>query len=55
MTAGYFVGGILLIGIRAALAEAPGNVLQSAAGVVLGLPLSFAVAQAYPQIRRYSW
>ena len=55
MTAGYLLGGIPLMGFQAALAEAPGNLVQSAVGVVLGLPLSFAVTQAYPQIRRYSW
>lgn len=55
MTAGYLVGGTVLMGIRPALAEAPGNLVQSAAGVLLGLPLSLAVALAYPLVRRYSW
>lgn len=55
MVGGYFAGGILLTGIGPALAEVPGNIVQSAAGVILGVPLSLAVARAYPPVRRYSW
>ena len=55
MTLGYFGGGLVLTGMGPSLAEAPGNVVQAAAGVVLGLPLSIAVAKAYPPVRRYSW
>jgi uncharacterized membrane protein len=55
MTAGYFAGGLLLTGLGPSLAEAPGNVVQAAAGIVLGLPLSIAVARAYPPVRRYLW
>ncbi len=55
MAAGYFAGGILLTGIGPALAEAPGNLVQSAAGIVIGLPLAVAVSKAYPPVRRYSW
>lgn len=55
MVGGYLAGGILLTGIGPALAEAPGNIVQSAAGVILGIPLSLAVSRAYPPVRRYSW
>jgi uncharacterized membrane protein len=55
MVIGYGAGGALLTGIGPALAEAPGNVVQSAVGVVLGIPLSLAVARAYPPVRNYSW
>jgi uncharacterized membrane protein len=55
MAAGYFAGGLALTGLGPSLAEAPGNVVQAAAGVILGLPLAIAVAKAYPPVRRYSW
>jgi uncharacterized membrane protein len=55
MVVGYAAGGALLTGIGPALAEAPGNIVQSAAGVILGIPLSLAVARAYPPVRTYTW
>jgi uncharacterized membrane protein len=55
MVIGYGAGGVLLTGIGPALAEAPGNLVQSAAGVILGIPLSLAVARAYPPVRMYTW
>lgn len=55
MVVGYGAGGALLTGIGPALAEAPGNLVQSAAGVILGIPLSLAVARAYPPVRTYTW
>ena len=55
MVGGYLAGGILLTGIGPALAEAPGNVVQSAAGVIVGIPLSLAVTRAYPPVRRFAW
>jgi uncharacterized membrane protein len=55
MVVGYAAGGALLTGIGPALAEAPGNLVQSAAGVILGIPLSLAVARAYPPVRTYTW
>jgi uncharacterized membrane protein len=55
MVVGYGAGGVLLTGIGPALAEAPGNLVQSAAGVILGIPLSLAVARAYPPVRTYTW
>ena len=55
MVGGYLAGGILLTGIGPALAEAPGNVVQSAAGVIVGIPLSIAVRRAYPPVRRFAW
>lgn len=55
MVCGYLAGGIVLTGVGPALAEAPGNIVQAAAGVILGIPLSLAVLRAYPPVRRYSW
>ena len=55
MVIGYGAGGVLLTGIGPALAEAPGNLVQSAAGVILGIPLSLTVARAYPPVRMYTW
>lgn len=55
MVAGYGAGGTLLMGFGPAVAEAPGNLVQSAVGVALGLPLSIAVARAYPPIERQRW
>lgn len=55
MVIGYAAGGALLTGIGPAIAEAPGNVVQSAAGIILGIPLSLAVARAYPPVRTFTW
>jgi uncharacterized membrane protein len=55
MVVGYGAGGALITGIGPALAEAPGNLVQSAAGVILGIPLSLAVSRAYPPVRNWTW
>ncbi len=55
MTAGYLAGGALLEGLGPALAELPGNAVQSAAGVILGVPLSLVVRRAFPPVRDYAW
>ena len=51
----YLAGGILIAGPGAAVAELPGNLVQAAAGTVLGIPLSIAVRAAYPPVRDLSW
>ncbi len=55
MAGGYLAGGTLLEGIGTALTEVPGNLVQSAAGVVLGIPLSLAVSRAFPPVRGWKW
>ena len=52
VVAGYLAAGMLLSGVGAALAELPLNILQAAAGAVVGIPLFVAVRQAYPPILR---
>ncbi len=55
MCAVYFVGGSLLRGPGNALLEVPWNVVQNAAGVLVGFPLSLAVKRAYPPVRELGW
>jgi uncharacterized membrane protein len=55
MAAGYLAGGTLLEGFGPALAELPGNAVQSVAGIILGVPLSVAVRKAFPPVREYAW
>ncbi|MCX7669444.1 MAG: ECF transporter S component [Anaerolineae bacterium] len=53
MVAGYLLGeGLFLTGWPAAIAEVPMNALQAIVGAVVGIPLVFAVRQAYPPIDR---
>ncbi len=53
---GYFLlTGAFLIGFAAALPEVPANVVQSACGVIVGLPLSIAVRKAYRRIDELKW
>jgi uncharacterized membrane protein len=49
LIAGYFVAGLLLVGMEAALEIGP-NVSQIVAGVLVAVPLYYAVRQAYPPI-----
>ncbi len=51
----YFLFGSLMVGIGAAAVEIPGNLLQNAAGVTIGILLWSAVRRAYPPIQRYRW
>jgi uncharacterized membrane protein len=47
---GYLAAGMLLSGVGAALGELPLNIIQVAAGAVVGVPLFAAVRRAYPPI-----
>lgn len=49
---GYFIAGGILSGWGPALGEAPGNAVQAAVGLVIGLALFAAVRKAYPPLVR---
>jgi len=51
----YFLTAGLMYGFGPALAEIPGNILQNAAGIAVGVPLAAAVKRAYPPIQNYRW
>ena len=51
----FFLTGAFLIGFGAALPEVPANIVQSAVGVLFGLPLSLAVRKAYRKIDDFAW
>jgi uncharacterized membrane protein len=53
VVAGYFVAGVFLSGVGAAVGELPLNVLQVIGGGVLGTVLFVLVRQAYPPITRF--
>lgn len=59
MVVGYLLGGTIIKGLEAALAEVPFNALQAIVGGVVGIPLYLAVRKAYPAIdrmgRRQTW
>jgi uncharacterized membrane protein len=55
MVAGYFLGGLVIEGLGATLRSVLPNLIQAAAGAVLGIPLSIAVRTAYPPVRDLSW
>jgi uncharacterized membrane protein len=55
MAAGYFLGGLVIEGFGKTLFAVPWNLLQAAAGAVLGIPLSIAVRAAYPPVENLSW
>ncbi len=46
---GYFIAGLILVGMEAALEIAP-NVAQIIAGVLVSVPLYYAVRRAYPPL-----
>ena len=53
---GYYVlSGAILVGFEAALADLPGNFIQSTVGAVLGFALSEAVKKAYPPVVNMGW
>jgi len=53
MVAIYFLGeGLVLTGWGPAVAEVPANLLQSAVGAVVGIPLFYGVRRAFPPIAR---
>ena len=51
----WLLSGLFLIGLETAVAEVPGNVIQSALGAVLGLVVSEAVRKAYRRIDSMRW
>ncbi len=55
MAGGYFLGGLVIEGLGRTLSAVPWNLVQAAAGAVLGVPLSIAVRTAYPPVRNLSW
>ena len=53
---GYYVlSGAFLVGFEAAIADLPGNFIQSTAGAILGFALSEAVIRAYPPVKHFAW
>ena len=52
MLAVYLLGGTLIKGLPAAVAEVPLNALQALVGGVVGIPLVLAIRKAYPPIDR---
>ncbi|HNT73654.1 MAG TPA: ECF transporter S component [Anaerolineae bacterium] len=50
---GYFLAGILLVGVAKAVTEILPNALQAVSGGIIGAPLYFAVLRAYPLLARY--
>ena len=50
---GYFGAGVLLSGMGAAVGELPLNIVQVAAGALIGMPLYLLVRAAYPPINRW--
>ena len=50
---GYFGAGVLLSGVGAAVGELPLNIIQVAAGALIGMPLYLLVRAAYPPINRW--
>jgi uncharacterized membrane protein len=55
MVAGYFLGGLVIEGFGKTLTAVPWNLVQAAAGAVLGVPLSIAIRTAYPPVRNLTW
>jgi len=50
---GYFVAGMVLMGMGKAASEIVPNALQALSGSVVGIPLYLAVRRAYPPVARY--
>jgi len=55
MCTGYLLAGWFMVGLGAALAEVPINLLQNLAGIIGGVSLHLAVKKAYPPIAGISW
>lgn len=56
VTLGYWLlSGITLTTLSAALADIPGNFVQSLAGAVVGTALAAAVEKAWPPVRSLAW
>ncbi|NOR83915.1 MAG: ECF transporter S component [Ardenticatenales bacterium] len=47
---GYFIAGVILVGMGAAVAEVPANIVQALSGGLVGVPLFLAVRRAYPPL-----
>lgn len=55
MAAGYFLGGLVLEGLGKSLFAVPWNLVQAAAGAVIGVPLAVVVRTAYPPVQDLFW
>ncbi len=55
MAGTYLAAGSYFFGFGAAMAEVPGNILQNAAGILIGAPLAVGVKKAYPPVSRLKW
>ena len=56
VTGGYYLlSALMLVGFEAAIADVPGNLVQSIVGSVFGLVLSKAVRKAYPPVASFAW
>ncbi len=53
VVAGYFLAGIALYGLAAALTELIPNLVQGLVGGIVGVPLYLAVRRAYPPLAHY--
>lgn len=51
----YLLAGSFMVGFGAAVVELPGNLLQNGAGLLIGIPVTLAVAKAYPPLAMYRW
>jgi uncharacterized membrane protein len=47
---GYFIAGIILMGVATAATEIPANIIQALSGGIIGVPLYIAVRRAYPPL-----
>jgi len=52
MIGGYFIAETLMYGVGPALVEVPANIIQIVGGLVIAIPLTYAVRKAYPRIRK---
>ncbi len=53
LVGGYFLAEVVLLSVAVALTEIPLNIVQGLVGGLVGVSLYFAVARAYPPLRRY--
>ncbi len=51
----YLLAEAFMVGLGAALAELPGNIIQNVAGIAGGIPLTLAIRKAYPPILNFRW
>lgn len=55
MAGGYLLAEYFMVGLGAALTELPGNIIQNAAGIFGGVPLTLAIKKAYPPVANFRW